>query len=150
MIARTLLAALALAGCACAWADTYKWVDEKGVTHYSESPPPDGKSTKVEIKPPPPEAKEPAGAANWKEKELDFRVRRLEKERAEQEGKERADQTAAQRTSRCTSARRQLAIYEEQVPVFKRNERGERVYVEDKDRAGEIEKWRQAVRQNCD
>ena len=32
----------------------YKWVDEKGVTHYSETPPPQKKTKEVDIAPPPP------------------------------------------------------------------------------------------------
>lgn len=32
----------------------YKWVDEKGVTHYSETPPPHQKAKEVEVVPPPP------------------------------------------------------------------------------------------------
>jgi hypothetical protein len=45
--------ALAFAAClpALAAAQMYKWVDEKGVTHYSETPPPSGKSETLSIKP---------------------------------------------------------------------------------------------------
>jgi hypothetical protein len=46
-----LAGALAAALPALAPAQMYKWVDEKGVTHYSESPPPSGKSQPVPIKP---------------------------------------------------------------------------------------------------
>lgn len=56
--------ALAFAAClpALAAAQMYKWVDEKGVTHYSESPPPTGKSETVPIKPRAAPAPEPAKA----------------------------------------------------------------------------------------
>ncbi len=44
---------LAIAAClpAFAAAQMYKWVDEKGVTHYSETPPPSGKAQSVPINP---------------------------------------------------------------------------------------------------
>ena len=45
-----LVAGLALSTAAPAQ-KMYKWVDEKGVTHFSENPPPDGtKATTVEPK----------------------------------------------------------------------------------------------------
>jgi hypothetical protein len=32
-------------------AAVYRWVDDKGVTHYSETPPPDKKAKEVELHP---------------------------------------------------------------------------------------------------
>lgn len=51
-----LLATLALPAHA---GEVYKWKDAKGVTHYSDSPPPDTsfKKTRTEDGPPPPQAK---------------------------------------------------------------------------------------------
>jgi hypothetical protein len=58
-----LLALLALCGASTARAQMYKWVDEKGVTHYTTSPPPAGqKSQELKVQtapissPPPPNA----------------------------------------------------------------------------------------------
>ena len=42
------LAALLL--CSAAQAQVYKWVDAKGVTHYSDQPPPPSTKTRVEVK----------------------------------------------------------------------------------------------------
>lgn len=48
LISLLLLPALALAGEA---ASTYKWVDEDGKVHYSDSPPPEGQATEVDLPP---------------------------------------------------------------------------------------------------
>ncbi|MDF3031788.1 MAG: hypothetical protein K0R03_2346 [Moraxellaceae bacterium] len=52
---KTLLACLALtlgSPVALASANFYKWTDEKGVTHYSESPPPESTSNATKVKVP--------------------------------------------------------------------------------------------------
>lgn len=43
-ITRTTALAVALLVCAPASAQVYKWVDEEGVTHYTQQPPPGGKA----------------------------------------------------------------------------------------------------------
>lgn len=140
--------------CLCAalpWAAAaamYKWVDEKGVTHYSESPPPDGKASRVELPPIPPAAASPD--ENWKERDLEFRRRRLEKEQADERADAAAKQADAVRKERCLESRRRLDILQAERPVYRVNERGERVYLEDQERAGEIEKWRKQADTYCD
>ena len=129
-------------------AQMYKWVDEKGVTHYSETPPPDGKGKQVDVKPSgPPASRE---APDWKQRELELRQQRLQKEQKEQAEQAREHNAAAVRRNRCLEAQRQLSIVQAARPVFTVNERGEKVYLEDKDRAREIEGWKEHVRNNCD
>ncbi len=53
-------------------AKTYRWVDENGVTVYSQKPPPAGPV--IEIKPPPPPAISPEEA----QRKLDAQKQRLE------------------------------------------------------------------------
>ena len=144
-IAAILAATAALAVSAQAM---YKWVDEKGVTHFSQHPPPDGKAQKVEVKPsgPPPRAVPPDA---WKQRDIDARARRLEKEQKEDYDKATKHNEAAERTNRCNHARRELRILETQVPVYTVNEKDERVYLDDKDRAREIEEWKRHVQTYC-
>ena len=146
---RTILVFMTLAAAAAIAQPMYKWVDEKGVTHYSEHPPPDGKAQKVEVKPsgPPPR---PASPDGWKQRELDSRARRLETEQKDEYEKATRHNEAAERTNRCNHARRELRILETQVPVYALNEKEERVYLDDKDRAREIEEWKRHVRAYCD
>jgi hypothetical protein len=127
----------------------YKWVDEKGVTHYSETPPPDGKAQKVEVKP-----SGPAGGAaapeNWKQRELDARQKRLERGQREEKEKAEEHNASATRTNRCNRARRGLQVLERQVPVYEFNDKNEKVYITDEDRAREIEEWKKIIRENCE
>ena len=59
----TAVAAWLLAAPAAA-AEIYKWVDESGVTHYSQQPPPEGARTIIETRPAPPSAVDQQKAAD--------------------------------------------------------------------------------------
>ena len=128
----------------------YKWVDEKGVTHFSEHPPADGrKATKVEPKVTPPSG--PAAApTDWKKKEQDSRKQRIERDQTDEAARARAHNDAAERANKCNRAKRDLEVLSLQVPVYSKNERGERVYVEDKDRESEKAAARRVIEANCD
>ena len=128
----------------------YKWVDEKGVTHFSETPPPDGrKASKVEPKVTPPSG--PAAApADWKKREQESRKQRIEREQSDEATRAKSHNEAAERANRCNRAKRDLEVLNLQVPVYSTNERGERVYVEDKDRESEKADARRLIAANCD
>lgn len=128
----------------------YKWVDEKGVTHFSETPPPDGrKATKVEPKVTPPSGPV-APPADWKKREQESRKSRLEREMNDDDARAKAHNEAAERANKCNRAKRDLAVLESQRPVYSRNDRGEKVYVEDKDRPAEIAAARREIEAHCD
>jgi len=148
--ARRIAMLLAMVISALPAAAMYKWVDEKGTTHYSESPPPDGrKATKVEPKVTPPSG--PAAApADWKKREEESRKRRIEKDQSDEASKAKAHNEAAERANRCNRAKRDLEVLNLQVPVYSKNERGEKVYVEDKDRDAEKAAARRVIEANCD
>jgi len=124
----------------------YKWVDEKGVTHYSELPPPDGKGQKVELKPSGPAEGVSPSPEVWKQREGELRRARLEKERQE-EAREKRDSAA--RKAHCARAWRQLRTLEAQAPVWSLNEKKEQVFISDADRAREIENWKKTIREDC-
>jgi hypothetical protein len=141
-----ILALLLLPGLAAAQA-IYKWVDERGVTHFSESPPPDGKATKVEVKPP--TGPEKPRDENWKEREQQFRKRNLEKSATQKAEEERQTRTEQQREARCRAAQRSLDTLKNANRVFHLDEKGERVYMEDSQRAAETDKWTREAQANC-
>jgi hypothetical protein len=150
--ARILLASFVLLALPAA-ADMYKWVDEKGVTHYSESPPPEGtQSKKLELSTTPPNA--PAAKAesaeDWKAREIEFRRRRLQKENAEETEKTQGEHSAAARKGRCVEARRRLDLLGAGRPLYRVNEKGERVYMEEPERATQAARWQKEVGQYCD
>ncbi|HEX3098222.1 MAG TPA: DUF4124 domain-containing protein [Usitatibacter sp.] len=147
MIRRILVAMLVLA-CGSAGAALYKWVDEKGVTHYTEEPPPDRKATKIEIRKegPPAKADQPE---SWKDKEVEFRRRRLEKERQEETASAREKNEAARRENNCVRAREALDMLTHGRPIYRVNEKGERVYMEDAERDAETKRWRKEAETWC-
>jgi hypothetical protein len=144
-----VFAALASAASASAWATLYKWVDEKGVTHYTQEPPPDGKATKIEPRVDAPASK-PQAPENWKEREIEFRRRRLEKERNEENAKAGAQNAEAQRHARCIEAREELQILSPGHPVYQVNEKGERVYLEDAQREAQTRRWQAQADKWCE
>jgi len=142
----TAIALLALA----AWAahgQVYKWVDEKGVTHYSETPPPDSKkATKVDTGP----AVAPAPVRDdWKQKEVDSRRHSIEKKQADEASEKKAAYDENVRKGRCRSAQRDLQVLEMEAPVYKYDDRGQKVYMEDRDRSAGIARARQDVAAYC-
>lgn len=148
---RRALAAACLAAFACAAGAQamYKWVDEKGTTHFSEHPPPDGrKASKVEPKVTPPSAPAAASRDNpqkWREQEADFRKRQLERSQREQ-----ADaQESAERAAQCSDARRRLAHYESMNRIFDTKEDGTRVYYNEAQREAFIARLRETVKDRC-
>lgn len=60
-IARTTALAIALVIAAPATAQVYKWVDEDGVTHYTQQPPPGGDAQLIDPNVAQPSAAGPAG-----------------------------------------------------------------------------------------
>ncbi len=137
-----------------AQAQIYKWVDEKGVTQYSTTPPP-GKGQKIINTPAPvpgAAAKPAAKQKTWQEKEVEFRERRANAEvKGNKEAEERAaaQLAAAEKRESCIAARTDLQAMTEQRPVFSLNERGERVYVEDKERPRLIENIKRVIARDC-
>jgi len=75
---RSLLFLAALITAAAVAATMYKWVDEKGVTHYSDAPPPNQKSQRLDTQAAPPptstEGATPPGES-WQKKEEEFKQR---------------------------------------------------------------------------
>ena len=141
-----VLAALTLAVGRAEAGTMYKWVDEKGVTHFSEDPPPDGKAQKIDVKPLPPTSNAPvAPPQDWHARELELRQKRLDKEKAEK----KSEQDATQREARCLRAQRALDQLRRERPLYDVDKQGNRVYMDDKERAAEIESVRKAIEANC-
>ena len=130
-------------------AEMYKWIDEKGRTVYSETPPPDGKGGKVEVKPATGSSSS-APATDWVKKEQDSRKERILNEQQERQQKSQAEYQAAVRKNNCLESQRQLNIVQSARPVFQVNEKGEKVYLEDRERQREIDGWKDNVRKYCD
>lgn len=121
-------------------AGIYKWVDEKGVTHYSDTPASDQKSKKIEASPPPETG---ITQKSWQQKEHEFRQRRLEAEEAEEKQKQKeAIRIKEEQRQRCARAKNELDWREKHPPVP-----GKTGYVGEREQA--IEEARNAVKKWC-
>lgn len=79
--------------------------------------------------------------------DVQARNRRENQQQAYQEA-HKNDRTAANAAA-CASAQHNLGVLKEERPVYSYDSKGNRVFVEDKDRAGTIAQTQQAVAANC-
>lgn len=131
-----------------AQAAMYKWVDDKGVTQYTQYPPPDHK-VQV-IAPPPPPAEDPEGA----QKKLEATLQKLDAERkadtaAKEEAKKSAE-VAKQRQQYCQAARSNL----EKLTTGGRRRvtgpDGVATYLPEEERQKKIAEAKDAIKKSCD
>ena len=144
-------ACLALAAFAAGAQAMYKWVDEKGTTHFSEYPPPDGaKASKVEPKVTPPSSPAAAPSKNnaesWRAQETEFRKRQVERgQRDQAEQRERAE-----REQLCSQARRRLASLLNTSRIYRDHEDGTRTYMNEAQRDSTVAAQRATDKEHCD
>lgn len=86
--------------------EIYKWVDEEGVTHYSQQPPPSGEAARVGVDRPPDEEIE-RERREMQETGERLEARREERREAEQQAQEKAAERE-QREQRCADLRSTL------------------------------------------
>lgn len=127
-------------------AQVYKWVDEKGVTHYGERAPQGKKVDEVGQRLANPSAAPgQATQPTWQERDLEFRKRRIQTEQAEAKSKQRE---ALQRQA-CNQMRDHLAQMKSARRVYALNEKGERVFQSDEERNASIARLEKLVSERC-
>jgi hypothetical protein len=143
-----LLAPLALAG------EIYTWKDASGRVNYSDTPPPGAQQVRTlrqgttEPQAAPAPAAATPQAKSIAEQEVEFRKRRAAAQ--EVEAKAEKEKVAMEEKQRnCQQAKNQLAALESGQRVARFNEQGEREFLEDNQRAAEIERARKAVADWC-
>lgn len=126
-----LLLLCLLATPVAALAGTYRWVDENGQTHFGDRPPAGAASDEVSVAPPPVDAD--AAARERKQRMHEF-LEQSEKERAERnEAKARQEAAAEERQARCEQLRGRLKYLKSVSKIYRINNDGERVYVDDEE-----------------
>ena len=154
MMIRLLVFSAASLFAAAVLAQQYKWVDQDGKVRYGDTPPPGAKTTR--LKPPSGAAAAPAGApaaAGTRDgkpltPEQAFQKRQKEsQDQAAKADKERAD-TESKRVN-CELARGNLRALESGQRMATTNAAGERVYVDDAQRARDTERAQKAVADWC-
>jgi len=131
-------------GTGAAQAPIFKWVDAAGVTHYASQPPPGVSATPVRIPVPVPV---PVIAASGRVAEPPPPVARAVPPGSATPAGAEAD--AGRRLRDCARARQQKAAVTRGGPVFRTDENGQRVYLEDRARDAEIARLGQAAAQLC-
>ena len=140
-----LAAALAVALPASAQ-QLYKYVDKDGRTVYSDTPPVNGASKSIAAPPPPPTGSTASKSAVDRDKELE-KTRKDVREKAD-----KADKTAKaleDRERACSQAKTSYATFAEGGRVYKYDDKGERVFMDDAALDAEKEKSRAAMEEAC-
>jgi len=156
---RVLVVGLMLVAAAGASAQLYRWVDKDGKVRYSDTPPTGAKATT--LRPPPGSyapAPAPGGDAAAKdakkgpltpaEQEADFRKRQMEAQKARDKDAQ-ASRDALAKQDNCARARESLASLESGQRITRTTADGERYYIDDAQRAAEVDKARQSVSSWC-
>jgi phage pi2 protein 07 len=133
----------------------YKWVEKDGTVHYSDMPPSKANATKLRTAataaPPPADAKEKEArpsSTNYVDQDVEFRKRRAAADEAAKKQQEKQQQADQQRQA-CADSRGRLVTLQQGGRVYRSNEKGERVYFNDKAFAEEIAKEKKFQDQHC-
>lgn len=147
----------------------WKWKDSKGQTHISDLPPPRdipdkdvlqrpseiARKTPVpsgtaasDAAPAAPAASAVAATKPRVDPEIEARRARIEQEQ-KAKAKAEEDRLAAQRAENCARAKQQLAGVESGMRLARVNDKGEREILDDKARAEEAQRARQAIASEC-
>jgi hypothetical protein len=161
-VALTLAATLAAGDALAQWV----WRDRNGQVHASDRPPPRDVPERDIVQrpaaaPAPRAAPAPAPAADAPtaagtparvDPELEARRRAAEQQqqaRQRQEAAQAEAQAAQQRAENCERARAQLRQLDSGMRIARVNERGERIIIDDAERAAEAQRARQVVASDC-
>jgi uncharacterized protein DUF4124 len=159
---RSLLIPLLLAAPPALGDTIYKWIDDRGVTHYSQTPPSAGQASKVPIHSSPPGPGTPADKGtsdDWRQRDEEFQKRWKEKKAAEAQVEAQRQSESRQRPEKCRKAREELARLMATKPAIKRRPTislldpetdAEVELMNNAERTQKIEQAEQAVRSLCD
>jgi phage protein D len=131
---------------ACAIAQMYKCVDERGVTHYSDKPSPGCKGSEVDIRASPPmSGASPRSAQDLKQQETDFQRRRIAREREEE--KAAAQRAALER--RCAAMQTELQRLGTPRRLVSVDAKGERTEVDETTRNARMVSLKAEIDRQC-
>lgn len=128
-------------------ARTYRWVDENGITIYSQSPPPSGQATI--IKPPPPAPSPPEESNKSFKERLDSLDKEKEKEGEAKKKEDIKAKNAEIMKHNCENARKNLESLEQHSRIRMKMDDGNYKQLTYEEREAEIEKAEQAIKKNC-
>jgi hypothetical protein len=131
---------------ACAIAQMYKCVDQRGVTHYSDKPSPGCKGSEVDIRASPPVGSAaPRPAQDLKQQETEFQRRRIAREREEE--KAAAQRAAVER--RCAAMHAELQRLGSTRRLVTVDAKGERTEVDETTRNARMASLKAEIDRQC-
>jgi Skp family chaperone for outer membrane proteins len=138
---------LMLMGASLAHAQVYKTIDANGKVQYTDTPPAGAK--KSEVVKDATNVKSASDRTDWQEKDREFRARKMQQDEASRKEEEESRQIAKERNKACLLAREQIDDLNRGVPLYRVNAKGERVYLDEAERADAMKRARQSVADNC-
>jgi hypothetical protein len=136
------VASISLLAIAAAAVPVYRWIDEAGNVHYSDRVPDTARESQgVELLPPPPAAEVDAARTRLSRLQEDLAAaaqRRAEVQERERIERELAEAQRVEWLRRCTFAQQNLYALAQARPVYRIDETGKRVYLDDRERAAEV------------
>jgi len=126
-------------------AEMYKWVDEDGNTHYSQSPPVNNATVET-IKPP--GRVDTEGAIKTLDKQKQTADELREGRITAKEDKQKAEEEALEKRKKCDQAKKRLASYQRPRVQIK-NKDGSRSFVPEEERQAQIKKSQAYVDEAC-
>jgi hypothetical protein len=148
-----ILCALLLALPLLGNAEIYKWRDKNGSIRYSDTPPPSNikheaiggkRALKPSVTAPTTDSPPVPRSADE-----EAALKRQSNAEAEKNNKLEKEKQEAVRAENCKAAKSNLASYEQGGRVYKMNEKGERVYLDENDFKAGREKAQQEINENC-
>jgi hypothetical protein len=153
---------LAIAAAGASAQTIWKWRDASGQVHVSDTPPPPDVPEKNILKRPSnapapanaeaPQAAAPAAAASGVDTELQKKKARADQEKAAKEAADKAavdKKNAAIKADNCQRAQTDAKALQSGVRISRVDANGERSYLDDKQRADELQRTQQIIQQNC-
>jgi len=143
-----LTAAVFVIEAAPTFAQVYKWVDERGVTHYGERPPQGAKATEVQDKlaSPPPASAAPQSSPP---KDSGQEGQAAPKNAPPKPIPSKEQVEAANRQKQCDQQRAILARLKDSPPSYTLNEKGEKVQVPSPEQSETIARQEKRVIEQC-
>ncbi|GMQ97472.1 MAG: DUF4124 domain-containing protein [Gammaproteobacteria bacterium] len=124
-------------------AKNYKWVDAQGQVHYSNYPPPDSKSERIEPPPPPPTGAKPP---------VTITAAETTPPPAAKDAPDLAKQKAAEEKvikQNCETAKKNLQVLKTYGRISVTNPDGSRTRIGDEERASRTKKAEEQVKEFC-
>lgn len=143
-----LLTFLCLLVAPVAEAGTYRWVDENGQTHFGDRPPASAASDEITLKA---TAPAPDSTVGERKRRVNEFLKQTEQERADR-SRAQAEQEAkaAKHEARCQALRARLKHLKTVSGIYRLNNEGERVFVDDEENERLRREFRAKVQSECD